>query len=248
MIDRIENHTAFCRCRCGRTFSVALPEDPAAREIAVDLYAAARCPDCENESARRQSAAEADAKQAAYLALVPELIVQSGIPAGYRLDPPPVRVVAAWLWEHRTNNILLSGRTGSGKSTSACCVASRLIAEHQRVRYCTLRRLLADWCAAKTGKQYAAEELLTDIGKLDLLIIDEMANKANISMSGQELLFELLEGCYSGVRPTRLWLLGNFYRGAVADIFADPDPVLRRIRERFVCAVIDGDQIKPIAF
>ena len=148
--------------------------------------------------------------------------------------------VASWLWLNRNSNILLSGETGCGKSTSACFVAAKLLLEEKKIRYTSLRRLLADWRHAKTSDQsYAAEKMLSELFRQDILIIDEIIGKARVSLSGEELLFEILESINSGSCRAKVWLLGNFYSGSIEDTFSDPAPVRRRLQENFICARCD---------
>lgn len=244
MVERVEENVAYCRCaQCREVFEEYLPEDdPRTAELMVAMLAKQDCPSCEESERAKEKARLFSAK-------LPEFIEKSGLPVGYQLTEPPIRFVAEWLWKNRTRNVLLSGITGTGKSTSAGVCALKLIERGERVRYVSLRELMDDWRNAKTSsKANAVEWFLESLGRLDLLIVDEVVNKANISSSGQELLFELIEGAYCKSRRNRIWLMGNFYRGAIKEIFSDPDPVLRRLSEKFVCGVILDGQVEPIRF
>ena len=139
---------------------------------------------------------------------------------------------------------MISGRTGVGKSTSACFVALRLLAEGRNVRYVKLRRLLAEWRDARTSDEPQGDErFFAAIRRLDFLIIDE-ADKAKTSESGQEMMYELLDGIYCGELRTHLWLIGNFRSGSLDDIFGDSEPVYRRIEEIFLCVGVEKDRIE----
>lgn len=246
MIDRIENTTAYCKCKCGADFTLELPPVGSDMRDINEMAASYRfCPSCEESHQRTQEHNPGKDDTARLLA---ENVEKAGIPIGYRLDAPPVRSVAEWLWCRREKSILLSGMTGTGKSTSACFVAIRLIERGVRVRYSSLRKLLSEWRDAKTGDAAAVDRFLARLASLDLLIIDEVVNKASISMSGQELLFELIDGVYCRERKCRIWLLGNFFTGAIAAIFEDPEPVKRRLRESFQCVRIEGEKITSIEF
>ena len=63
-----------------------------------------------------------------------------------------MRFVAEWIYLHREENLLLSGQTGTGKSTSACFVAVELLKQWKCVNYTSLRGLLDLWRKAKTSE------------------------------------------------------------------------------------------------
>lgn len=158
---------------------------------------------------------------------------------------PPVRFVAEWLWRQRRGHLLLSGMTGTGKSTSACFVALKMAQElAAKVKYHTLGELLSLWRSARKSDDPEADlKFLWNIfGKTDLTIIDEVVGKARVSSSGQELLFDILEAVNNGECRSRIWLLGNFYAGSIEAIFADAEPVRRRLHENFQCVRIDAEK------
>ncbi|MBQ9088638.1 MAG: ATP-binding protein [Lentisphaeria bacterium] len=164
---------------------------------------------------------------------------------GELFKEPPCRYVAQWLWRQRRAHVLLSGVTGTGKSTSACYVALKLAEELQHhVKYYTLGNLLSLWRSARKSEDPEADLkfLWRIFGKTDLTIIDEVIGKARISESGQELLFDILEAVNNGECRSRIWLLGNFYSGSIEAIFADPEPVRRRLQENFNCVRIDAEK------
>lgn len=176
---------------------------------------------------------------------LPRLAAAAGIPDGYRIDrqtgkpftAPPKPHVARWVWENRDRNLLISGKTGVGKSTSACFAALRMLEAGKSVRYVKLRRLLAEWRTARTSDEPMAEDrFFGRIHGLDLLILDEVADKNKTTESGQEMMYELLDMICDGELPTRLWMLGNFRQGVLEEVFGDADPVYRRIEENFLCA------------
>ena len=211
---------------------------------------------CENDAFRRcevcAAKAEAEERRREDAERLERLADAAGIPELYRLDrqtrkpmiSPPVPHVARWMWEHRAANLLLSGRTGVGKSTSAVFCAMRMLAEGKKVRYCKLRRFFSEWRDARTSDDPAGDErFFADIRRLDLLILDEAADKVKITESAQEVMYELLDQIADGELRTRLWLLGNFRAGAVDELFGDSEPVYRRLDENFICAGATPDGI-----
>ncbi|MBR2510422.1 MAG: ATP-binding protein [Lentisphaeria bacterium] len=234
---------------CGNLYEIAdFRNDQFANVVSNILEQDRTCPACEMRKALDESAEEDRKKKERTAQNLPELVKKSGIPVNYSHDrntgelfaKPPVYFTAQWFWLNRHSHLLLSGETGCGKSTSACFVAAKLLLEEKKIRYTSLRRLLADWRSAKTSDQsYAAEKMLSDLFGQDIVIIDEVIGKARVSSSGEELLFEILESVNCGSCHARIWLLGNFYSGSIEDTFSDPAPVRRRLQENFICAFAD---------
>ena len=222
--------------------------DQFADVVQICLETTRICPECQvaQEKSREDLAAAAVAKQ--MKEQLPKLCEASGLPRNYihnkvtgeLFTAPIVREVAEFLWRNRSFNLLLSGVTGSGKSTSAAFVAMQLIAQGKAVTYTTLGNLLAKWRdARKNDRRSTDTQLLHEIFfDQQIFIIDEVVGKAKVSESGQELLFDILEAVNSGECRSKIWLLGNFYQGSIEAIFADPEPVRRRLQENFLCSRI----------
>ena len=207
------------------------------------------CPKCQEEEDRRY--------EAEFQLHVPEYIAEAGIPDGYRYwrgttlstveGGPIVKHAAEWVWQHRKDNLLISGKTGMGKSTSACYAAMRLIAAHQIVRYVKLQRLMCEWSEARmSDAAYGEQEFFGRFRKLDLLILDEAVGKVKDTESRREMMIELLDEIASGELKMRLWLLGNFRPGSIDALFGEEnrEPSLRRIEENFVCAGITETEVE----
>lgn len=241
--------------RCGEMFPAFETGHEISRTM-ENLYANddfRHCAKCREELAAEAERREAEQRRRDFLANIPKLAAASGIPDLYRihrhtgetLSVPLVPHVVKWLWEHRECNLLVSGKTGVGKSTSACFVAVKMLEEGKRVRYVKLRRLLSEWREARTSDEsFADERFFSDIRKLHLLILDEVADKTKTTESGQEMMYELLDMIADGEIKTRLWMLGNFRDGVLEEIFGDTDPVFRRVEENFVCVGATDQMMK----
>ena len=214
-----------------------------------------QCPTCWQAWKREQ---EEKDMQAIYEAELSEneldaAVEKAGVEEAYRLKKAPVPFVAKWLWENRDTNLLLSGTTGTGKSTSAGVVVRELIKqEHATVNMCYMYTLLDHWRALRCDNNdpNAIKEMFRRLETADYLIIDEVAGKTVNTDSSREFMFRLLEDIMNGSCRAHVFLLGNFYRGSVADTFGDADPAFRRLKEKFRCGRIDilKKTIVPINF
>ena len=126
---------AVCR-DCGMHFQDHQPEFLLLRYKEQGKDFPSQCPAC--FQAWRRAEEEKD-MQAMYEAQMSETeldaaVERAGVEEAYRLKKAPVQFVAKWLWENRDTNLLLSGTTGTGKSTSAGVVVRELIRqEHATV-------------------------------------------------------------------------------------------------------------------
>ena len=229
-------------------------KDPFADIVQMCLEKSRICPECRSAKEReKQELARAEIAHHT-LAKLPELCLAAGFQRNYLyhrqtgefFTAPIVRPVAEFIWVNRSFNLLLSGVTGTGKSTSASFVAARMIAQGKDVRYTTLGNLLARWREARKNERKLTDtQLLHEIFyEPAVFIIDEVVGKAKVSESGQELLFDILEAVNSGECRSKIWLLGNFYQGSIEDMFSDPEPVRRRLQENFICGSVAGGKIE----
>ena len=242
--------TTPCR-KCGEEVLVTTTQDAfESFQRSGETYPA-KCEDC-MKKAEQEAAEEEARKEADEEATLESAAKEAGVKDAYNLKTPPVRYVAKWIWEHRFENVLLSGQTSSGKSTSAGVVARNLIREGHSVQVKYLTGLLDEWRFVRCDNDNpdAIQALFRRLESTDYLIIDECADKNVNTQSTQEFMFRLLEDVYNGSFHGKVFMLGNFYRGSIGDIFGDDAPARRRIREKFTCGLIDvvKKQIVPIHF
>jgi DNA replication protein DnaC len=202
------------------------------------------CADCFEKAVAKdeEERNKAVAEKAELEAAVEAAVAAAGVRPAYRLKTPPIRFVAEWIWNNRDSNILLSGTTGTGKSTSAGVVTRGLIQkENKQVRLYYLADLLDEWRKVRCDHDDpdAIKDIFRKLESVDVLIIDECADKSVNTDSSQEFAYRLLEDVQNGACHAKVWMLGNFYRGSLGDLFGDAEPATRRIREKFTCGRID---------
>lgn len=207
-----------------------------------------RCPACHAKHAAAESAkTEAEYKRNREEALN-RRIKDANIPAEYfSILMPPVEIVANWLSARFDANILLHGLTGAGKSTSASYNAKQALFRGFSVKWYQLAALLDEWRLARcSDNPLDVPYLYRRIESYDLVILDE-CDKPVSTESTREMMFRLLEDVANGTSHCRLWMLGNWYRGAIEDIFGNGAAARRRFDESFQCAEITKDgKIKKI--
>lgn len=231
--------------RCGKMFK-AYDVDAFCVELLASIYSRDEmrlCPDCADADYAEKEEQRIEQEQLDYQNRLADMAISNGVPSGYifhretgKLIEEPLKPEAFnWMWRNRNHNILFTGKTGDGKSTSACLAAVRLIAEGKSVRYMKLRKLLYEWRnVKKSDDEFADEKFFDRIGFLDVLIIDEAADKAVVTESGNEMMFELLDRVSDGELNTKIWVMGNFRDGALKELFGEEEPVYRRLEENFV--------------
>lgn len=246
MVKQIIEDLAVLSCpECGKEFSVMydIGDDPIWSETLKSMYDAVYCQEC-CDKRKAELKAEEERKLKAELADVAEMRMEnSGIPNNFRnMEKPYVRHAAVWIYQNRENNLLIGGESGTGKTSSVCYVAKFLLNEGKYVKYYTRRKLTSEYISSKCDSNVNNGEIfLCQLGKNDVVIIDELVGKKGtgaMTPTEQELYFALFDGVYSGEFGCKLWVCGNFYDGAIKALFDDPDPVKRRLNQKFKIATV----------
>jgi DNA replication protein DnaC len=88
-----------------------------------------------------------------------------------KLDKRLIATLASGEWIRRGQGLLMTGKTGSGKSWLFCALARQACRQGRSVRYWRLHRLLEQLRIAHADGSYAA--LLKKIAKTDLIALDD---------------------------------------------------------------------------
>jgi DNA replication protein DnaC len=74
-----------------------------------------------------------------------------------------------WVTQHL--NVLITGKTGTGKSYLACALAQKACREGFTAAYHRVPRLLAELATAKSDGRYA--KVLAGVARVDVLVLDD---------------------------------------------------------------------------
>ncbi len=253
LIEIDKEGVAHCRCKCGALFDYGqIDVDSSLGGIYRSIADSAVCDKCIMEQRQQEQEKKLAEQRQRLAATIDDRMAAAGFPPRFaQMQAPFVRHAAEWLWHNQRRSLVMAGVTGTGKTSSAAFVARLILRERfERVRYCSRQGLIADYVRAKTSDDDSEAAFYRRIAALDILIIDEMVGKkgsGKLSDSSQELFFSLIDGVYSMERSTRVWLLGNFYAGAIDDMFDDPAPVKRRLADSFALGWVSETGVENIA-
>ena len=148
-----------------------------------------------------------------------------------------------WLKEH--HNLLIIGPTGVGKTYLACAMAQKACRLGYSALYLRLPRLLHDLSIAKADGRY--DKLLTAIGRIDLLILDDWGLDKFVKEQRHDLL-EILEDRHqrrstlvTSQLPVKHW----------HEVIADPtiaDAILDRLVHNAYKLELTGDSMRKKQF
>ncbi|MCP4058044.1 MAG: ATP-binding protein [Pseudoalteromonas sp.] len=101
-----------------------------------------------------------------------------------------VNQLAECHWVSNIRNIIITGATGTGKTSLVCRLAQEVIAKQKSVIFYRLSHLLLELVAA--DKEGELMKMLKKLSRMDVLIIDDWGN-ALMDKNERHLLFELIE-------------------------------------------------------
>lgn len=168
--------------------------------------------------------------KAAYSLLLEEARFPKSLVA---IDSPPNTNLANTIYAYRYHNLLITGPSGTGKSTAVVATAKYLIMKEQ-VSICyypSLNQIISEYRKKKVG-EIDSGKFFREHAKYNILIIDEALSDTQPNLC-KELLFELVDAIYRGDTSTHLWLVGNFYQDCFKTIFPDPSAFYRRLQKCF---------------
>jgi DNA replication protein DnaC len=110
------------------------------------------------------------------------------------LDRPHFRQLAIGGWVQEHLNVILSGKTGVGKSYIACALGQLACRKGHRVLYRRVPRLLDELALARAEGTYSKS--LTRLSKIDVLVLDDWG-LGSLKEAHRNDLLEVLEDRYA---------------------------------------------------
>lgn len=243
------NHAIFICAICKREFQAeyAAVSDSFPVEVLHLIYDSMPCPECERKIRFTKVEEKKQIRQIELKQSLSDRMKKAGFATLFQnIETPFVRSAAEWIYRNRFDHLLISGETGTGKTSGAAFVLRYVMQTATPfVMYRTWQQLHAELLAAKKSDSDSEMRFLQRLDNLDYLVVDELVARrgvAKLSPTGQDLLFNIIDGAYSGFRNTRVWILGNFYQGSIDQMLDDPLPVRRRLQESFKLAVFRPDK------
>lgn len=109
------------------------------------------------------------------------------------LDKALFRSLSSCQWIAKHHNLLITGKTGVGKSYLACALAQKACRDGYRVLYVRVTRLLSELGLAKGDGRYP--KLLASLARTDLLVLDDWGLQPFSDGQRRDLL-EILDDRY----------------------------------------------------
>jgi len=114
--------------------------------------------------------------------------------ASRNLFPEQLQIFADCNYVNRTENVLISGPTGSGKSFLACALGNQACMMGHKVYYANMNRLSEKIMLARMDGSFV--KLLNQFGKIELLILDDFGLQP-MDQNTRLALLQILEDRYN---------------------------------------------------
>lgn len=163
-------------------------------------------------------------------------------PAKRKLDRKLIRQLATCKWVEMHQNIVVTGKTGVGKTYVACALAQQACRRGYRILYRRVSRLFDELTIAHADGSYP--RLLTKLAKADVLILDDWG-LAPVGATERRDLNEIMDDRYS-LRSTII--TSQMPTSAWHDHLGDPtsaDAICDRILSNAHRITLDGPSRRP---
>ncbi len=143
-----------------------------------------------------------------------------------KIDKKTIRTLSSCTFIEQRLNIIISGKTGSGKSFLACAFGNNACRHGYTVRYYRIPELLLEIQSAKNDNYYI--QFMDKLKKVRLLILDDIGLKSYTLEESRDIL-EIAESRYNKASTI---LSGQIPHTHWHDLFPDPataDAIMDRI-------------------
>ena len=153
------------------------------------------------------------------------------------IDKKTIQTLSTCAFIEQKLNIMISGKTGSGKSFIACALGNRACRYGYTVKYFRIPELLLEIQDAKQENRYA--KFMTTLQNTKLLILDDIGLKSYNLEESRDIL-ELAESRYN---KGSMVLAGQIAHTQWYDLFPDPtiaDAIMDRVIHNSYILALDS--------
>lgn len=142
------------------------------------------------------------------------------------IDKKTIQTLSTCMFIEQKLNIVISGKTGSGKTYAACALGNNACRHGYTVKYFRIPELLLEIQDAKNENRYA--KFMTQLQNIKLLILDDIGLKSYTLEESRDIL-EIAENRYN---KGSMVLAGQVAHTQWYDLFPDPtiaDAIMDRV-------------------
>lgn len=153
------------------------------------------------------------------------------------VDKKTIHTLSTCLFIEQKLNILITGKTGSGKSYIACAFGNAACRKGYPVKYYRIPELLLEIQAAKNEGRYS--RFMSSLQSIKLLVLDDLGLKSYSLEESRDIL-EIAEGRYN--RASTI-LAGQIAHTKWYELFPDPtiaDAIMDRIIHNSYILALDS--------
>lgn len=157
---------------------------------------------------------------------------------GRRIDRKTIVGLSSCAYLQQKLNIVISGKTGSGKTYLACALANAACRQCIPARYYRIPELLLEIQDAKAENKYS--KFMRTLNKVKLLILDDIGLKSYTLEESRDIL-EIAESRYN---KNSTILAGQIAHSMWYELFPDPtiaDAILDRVIHNSYIIELDSD-------
>lgn len=153
------------------------------------------------------------------------------------IDKKTIQKLATCSFIEQKLNIVISGKTGSGKTYLACALGNAACRQGYSTRYYRIPELLLEIQDAKSQNQYA--KFMSQVQSIKLLILDDIGLKTYTLEESRDIL-EIAESRYNKASTV---LAGQITHTKWYDLFPDPtiaDAIMDRVIHNAYILTLDS--------
>jgi DNA replication protein DnaC len=153
------------------------------------------------------------------------------------IDKKTIQTLSTCTFIEQKLNIVISGKTGSGKTYIACALGNNACRHGYSVKYFRIPALLLEIQDAKSENRYA--KFITQLQNIKLLILDDIGLKSYSLEESRDIL-EIAESRYN---KGSMVLAGQIAHTQWYDLFPDPtiaDAIMDRVIHNAYILAIDS--------